>query len=155
MHNLHVTSIKHTTIEIGGEEGVFTLHVSWGFGEFLVHINARREPIVNWGRTCTPTSVHTRQPQGHLAHYMQAVKAFTQLLWHCLLLVPSEHACCSTVFELSAIEIKFLRAVRESNSPHWIDSPRSYRWMNSPKIAPKWLLANVDSMLRWTCALCS
>ena len=29
-------------------------HVSWGFVEFLVRTNARREPIVNWNGACIP-----------------------------------------------------------------------------------------------------
>ena len=41
---------KTPRLKLGVDVG-FSPTISWGFGEFLVRTNARREPIVNWGRT--------------------------------------------------------------------------------------------------------
>lgn len=37
--------------------------VLWGFGEFLLRTNARREPIVNWNRPCNPIPVQLANPR--------------------------------------------------------------------------------------------
>ena len=75
--------LSYTPIEIGAGVWVaigIAQHVSWGFGEFLVRTNARREPIVNWRQTLQSTTSPTRQPQGHLAHHVEVVKTSSQLL---------------------------------------------------------------------------
>ena len=60
--NPYAAITSRDILKLGVDVG-FAPTVSWGFGEFLVRTNARREPIVNWDRPCNPIQVQLANPR--------------------------------------------------------------------------------------------